>query len=344
MAKVIDVSDDNGSNYYTIPGANGDLSQEAGVLNDTIFGQTYQSQQSGVIKWSVAAGATYKGYAGYVAEIKKHGSSTSMTGEAMSLVSGKTYKITNAAKNCWNRAGTFVVYDNAVDHTADVLSIDYLWGRVTFKAAYTPTTPITVDGAYFPLTALGQGQSFNLTMNAAEIRTTTFALVQANGGYHTHDPGLRTATLDITGVYALASGFKSALASRSEWVVEVNPDGADKSSARGFFKILKYGQKGDVGALEEDTVSFTLQVPVDELLANPFSWIHASDTIMPTALQKVLTAWQNETKLDLRYLPDGTNGDKGDVIVTECSLSSGLEAMNEFKLSFTGDGVLSAHP
>jgi hypothetical protein len=346
MAKEIQVSDDNGSNWYTLPGSTGDMNQEAGQLNDTIFGQTFQSNQPGLVMWMITGQALYKGFAGYVCTIKKSGTPTTMTDEAMSLVSGKTYKITDAAKACIDLDTAVVVEDNASPvAAADILNIDYLHGRVTFAASYTPTGPITITGKYLPLSTLGTSQSFTLTQTAAEIRTTTFAIAQANNGFHTHDPGLRQANLEVQGIFDIANAYLNLLLDRETLLIEVNPDGGGKSVARGFFKAQTHGQTGDVGALEEETVQFLLQVPSNEKLKSPFSWLHASDTTLPTAIQKILDAWQNETKLKVRYLPTGevdTEGVVGDAIVTECTMTGGLEAMNEFRCSFRGDGALAA--
>ena len=135
MAKRVQISDDDGSTWYTLPGNSGELSQDAGTIDDSIFGQEFSSGQAGAINWSINANAIYKGYSGYVAKILKNGSSTSMTAEAMTLVSGKTYKITNAAKNVWDRTATWIVYGNAVAiDPSNIQSIDYLFGRVTFKS------------------------------------------------------------------------------------------------------------------------------------------------------------------------------------------------------------------
>lgn len=343
MAKIIKVSDDAGANYYTLPGGQGDIAREMNPIDDTLFGQTFKSQFPGMISWNISANAIYKGFAGYVADIKKQGTSTAMTGEAMTLVSGKRYKITATTKNIWDRTATWVVYDGVTDVTAQVETWNYLFGQIVFKSSYTVVGAVTVDGKYYPTAVLGQGQSFSLTQTAEAIQTTTFALAQANGGYHTHSPGLRTVGLEVRNIYALASGFASALQARSEWIVELNPDGADKSRARGFFQLTRHGQSGNVGALEEETVQFSLNVPYVTGLEYPFSWDHAADTTIPTGLKKCLDAWNAETGLKVRYSPDGTAGDEGNVVVTECSLTGGLEAMNDFKVGFRGNGALAAY-
>jgi len=337
MSKSVAVSDDAGSTYSTLPGNAGELNNEAGTMDDTIFGQTFQSNESGLINWGVNAQAFYKGFAGYQAKLKKQGTSTTMTTEAMTLVAGKTYKITAATKNIWDPAGVFTVFDGGVDHTADVLSINYLFGQVTFKAAYTPTGAITVTGKYFTTVALGNAQAFTLTQTAEAVDNSAFDTVQANGGYRIFTSGLRTVGLELSGFYNITAAYRAALQSRSTIIIEIDPAGTGASVARGFFKPVTDNQNGDVGALEEETISFVLQVPSTDYL--PFSWDHTSGTTLHASIKKVITAWLTQVPIMVKYLYDGTNGVSGNAIVTNMSLSSGLDKMNEFALEFQGTGV-----
>ncbi len=346
-AKTIQVSDDNGSSWSTLPGSGGGFSVESEQVNDTILGATFESNFPGILQWQVESNAIWKGFAGYLAEIRQIGSTTSMTTEAMTLVSGKTYKITNAAKNVWDRAATFNVFDNGVNHNADVENIDFLFGRVTFKSAYTVTGPVTVTGSYFPMSQLGKGNAFTLTMSAEAIKTTDFATAQANGGYHTNMPGLRTVSLELQGIFDATVNSKDDLVDRVELIVDIDPVGDGKSVARGFFRIVNTGQSGDVGALEEETLNLSLSVPVSGnfTIESVFKWLHESDSTIPAAIKKIITAWQNETTIDVRYLPTGATGASpldgiaGDAIMTDISLSGALTDMNRFEATFVGTGA-----
>lgn len=347
MVKLVQVSDDAEANWYTLPGGSGSISREAGDISDTIFGQTFSSSESGLLTASISANGLYKGFAGYVADIFGPDPTTAMTDEAMTLVSGKTYQITDAVKRLIDRGVTIIVKDNAIDETANVLDINYLYGEVTFLAAYTPNTPITITGSYFPLIALGKARNFTLTQTADAIETTDFPTAQANGGYRTWDPGLRTVALDLGGVYSLTDNLKDALLNRTELMIVVNPDGNLLSQGRGFFKVAQNNQSGDVGALEEVSDALRLQVPIEEsnpAVNTPFEWRHDGATTLAQAIQVCLEAWQSETKIDAQYLFDGVNGDKGGCIVTDVSLTSGLEAMNEFNATLMIDGALTAVP
>lgn len=345
MAKRIRVSDDAGANLYTLPGSQGEMSYEAGDIDDTIFGQEFKSMEVGIINWNVTANAYFKGFAGYVADLKKvSGASTLMTAEPMVLVSGKTYQITNAAHRILDRLTAPIVLDNAVAvNAANILNIDYLYGRVTFVASYTPTTPITMTAKWFATAIIAKGRTFTLTQTAEAVQTTVFETAQANGGHHTFSYGLKTLSLEIGGVFDATNDWQDFVKNRAEIIIEINPDGANQSICRGFFKAMTQNQSGNVGDLEEETINFTLSVPPVDNMQYPFAWAHTATTLS-MSVQKLLTAYQNNTELLCYYLPTGNlaeGGKQGQTIVTEVSLSGGLEAMNEFAVTLQGTGTIT---
>jgi hypothetical protein len=345
MSKAIKVSADGGTTWKTLPGSTGSINRTGSKLNDTIFGQDFQSQQPGIISWTIGANSFYKGFAGYVAKLKKMGSTTAFTGEAMSVVSGKTYKITNAAKNFWDRSVAATIKDDGTEvDAADIANIDYLFGQVTFVDDYTPAGAITADGSYFPTATFGWGSSIKLTQQLNALDESTFDLVQGNGGYQSYRAGLKTVSYGIDGIQDAANGLPAILEARTEYLLELNPDGNGKSVARGFFKLTEDNESGDVGAIEQESTTWDLFVPVTDLLKYPFAWQHASDTTLPAAVKIILDAWQTGSKIKVQYLEDGVNGEEGDCIVTECSLATGITNMNEFTVNLQGCGALTAAP
>src|SRR5690606_16541080 len=102
----------------------------------TIFGQAFESGETGLIGATINSNALYKGFAGYIVKMLKSGNSTSLTDEAMSLVSGKTYQVTDTAKQLLDIGVALVVEDNnVVVSSANIESIDWLFGKVTFKSS-----------------------------------------------------------------------------------------------------------------------------------------------------------------------------------------------------------------
>lgn len=343
MSKVVNVSDDSGSTWHGIPGQSAGFQADGDQITDTILGQTYESGLTGLITWSVTGDAFYKGFAGYNADLKKSGTLTATTGEAMSLVSGKTYRIDDSSKEVWDWDATLTVYDNATPvASANIESIDYLFGKVTFAAAYSVTGPVTIDVSYYPLSTFGKAQNFTLTQTANARDTSDYQTVQANSGYRVHAQGLRTVSLELGGIFNAPDDWQGELASRNAIMIEVNADGNQKSTARGWFRLTSAGQDGDAGDNEMETINFVLNV--DDQDVDPFSWDHASDTTLSQAIQIILTAFESQADIDAQYLYDGTNGYQGTVIVTEATLTSDIEDMNSFSYVLTGDGATTSVP
>lgn len=343
-AKQVSISADDVT-YYLLPGGTGEVTRDGVSVEDTIFGQTFRSGFTGPIAWGINANAIYKGYPGYGAKLFKPGTSTAMTDEATTLVSGKTYQITDTAKRAINRAIAITVEDNNVNRNAEVESFDYLFGKVTFKSSYTVVGPVTITGEYFPMsTALAKWTAFTLTMTGDAIRNSDGPTLQANGGYHTHEPGLKTVALEVPTVFAGADDWPAALDARSEYIIEVNPDGTGWSGsiARGFFRLMTQRQSGDVGALEEENLRFELNVPyygTQPLLDIPFGWAHNASSPIPIAIKTALDRWLADQLVYARYLHDGVNGWKGQGVLTSLSLAGGLETPNTFDANFQMSGA-----
>lgn len=331
--------------YYLLPGSSGELAKQAGSLDDTIFGQSFKSAQPGVIGWSITTDAVFKGYPGYVCSIKKPGTAVVMTTEACTLVSGKTFQITSAVKRIIDRTTLLNIFDNGVNQNANVLNVNYLNGKVTFKASYTVTGPVTVTGKYIPTVTLGKYTSFQLTQSSSVIKDSNIPDLQANGGFDTYRPGgLREVQLQLPSVFAAADGWDAALSARSEYILELNPDGAGSSVARGFFKLFDNKVSGNVGALQEETLQFNLAVPLPNAtnafdIETPFEWSHAVGGVIPAAVKVALDAFSAETVVYVKYLPDGVAGWKGSGVISNMSLSGGIDAVSKFAVTLQGSGA-----
>jgi hypothetical protein len=289
-----------------------------------------------------------KSIAGYNLLLKKGGTPTAMTAEATTLVSGKTYQITASAKRVISYLHTLTVLDNGVDHTADVLSVDYLSGKITWKAAYTPTGATTITGTYIPLTVIAKARSMNLTMNQGVTDTTDYATAQANGGWRTFAAALRTVSMEIGSIYDAATGWAAVLAARGIVYVEGDLDAADpgKNVFRGFFKVNNQGKNGNQGDVEAETIGLSLWVPDGTLVEQAFAWYIAVSSTLNNAIKIILTAFMAQSSIDVRYLPtgtaDGTSGNTGDAVPIELSMRNVIDGINEFSFNFRGSGAPAA--
>ena len=341
-AKIISVAPQGTTNWTIIPGSDGKLGINSDTVDDTIFGQKFKSENPNLLSWTVSTGAKVKGVVGYTAVIKKTGSPIAFTGEAMSNTSGQTYRIDNTAKNIWDITTPVVVYDNGIDATTSVSSINFLFGEVTFDSAYTVTGPVTVDGASLPNSQICSITDFSLTQQAATNDTTDFCVSQSNNGHKTYEYGLKTVSISANGFHSASNTFVTSLTSRERVVIEINPDGNGLSSCRGFFKPTSYDQSGNVGDLEKISINYMLNVPDDnQKLSFPFAWEHSSTSTLNQAIRDSLDAWENDQSVEIRYLSDGTSGHQGTALVTDVSLKSDVKDLNSFTLNFQGTGSLA---
>jgi hypothetical protein len=327
--------------FNTIPGNTADFNSDQEMLDDTIFGHSFKSMQPDITTWSVSGNAIYKGFSGYQVIIKKTGLALALTNEAMVLVSSQTYMVTDISKRIFDYITPIVIKVGGVDKTIEVLNIDYLYGKVTFKSTFVVSGAVTVTGKYVPSSQICAMNKYSLTQQADSIDETDLCIAQSNGGYRQFKPGIKTVSLELNGFFKVASGFQAALKTREKFVIDINPDGIGNSLCRGFFSLKSAKQSGKVAALEEESISLELYVPDIDLLASPFSWSHTPTSTLNTAIRSVIDAWQNETLIDVRYLHDGLVGYQGSSAITNLSLSGGLGSLNEFALSFKGSGGIT---
>ena len=337
-SKNVSVSNDDVT-YHTLPGSTADLSEEVGTADDSVFGTTFSSIQATLNTWSSSSNGYFKGFPGYRATLKRAGTPTSFSGEA-TTEQGGVYYITDRTKSIWDRTTVTVKDGGSPVNSADIDYIDYLQGGVVFVSSYSPSGDITVDGDYLPTSPICYAQTFTLTQSADTENVTDFCDAQDNGGYGVFSYNQQSVELSLDGFFNEASDFADDLASRETVIIEVNPDGNNESVARGYFMVTSRSQSGDVGSTETESVTYSLQVP--EGIVKPFSWYHASNTSLPKAVKTILDAWENREELYYRYATENaTNRRAGKVLVSDCSLSSGVEDINDFSFDFQGTGELA---
>lgn len=191
------------------------------------------------------------GVAGYGASIKKSGTSTGFTGEAMSNTAGNTFQIDTDAKRILDRSITPTFYEDAVEIDAsDVSSINYLYGKVTF--ATSKTGDVTVDANYMPMTAVAGAKEVTLNRTSQLLDDTDLS----NSGYHTKEYGLQDVAVTVGRFDDIQYAFTDILANRTACVIEIAPD--TNKSYRGWFKVESSGLTLDINALLDESIAFTL--------------------------------------------------------------------------------------
>lgn len=205
--------------------------------------------------------------AAYTTTVKRGGTSTAMSDEAMTNTTGNTYQLNNTAKRILDRTvtPTFKANGVAVD-PGDISSIDYLFGKVTFVGA--ESTPITLDtGSYIPTIAIAGAHAHNLTMTADILDRTDFDGAQSNGGFRQKLYGLRDVTVNVSRWAEADQTFFTALNAKTPVLIEIRPGGAN-DFARGWFLISTENHSGDITALEASDPIFVL----DGEAEGAFNW------------------------------------------------------------------------
>lgn len=199
--------------------------------------------------------------AGYGSHIYKEGTPTGMTGEALSLVSGKTYRITDRSKRLLDPTVAITVYDNASPVSAsNIETIDLLLGKVTFVSGYSVVGAITMDATYIPIVLVTTVRSFSFDTDAGLLENTTFVGSSDPAfGYKTRQPSIGDYSLSF-GVWDDITAEFAANVSAGDRLVFVigpgnDPANADVEHLRARVIFESFGKSAEVGGLVEDSYS-----------------------------------------------------------------------------------------
>ena len=207
------------------------------------------------------------GQAAYNTTIKISGSAVGFTGEATTDLGSNSFQITDDTKQIFDRTVTPTVYDGGVPVATTDYKIDFLFGIIDFNVA--PAGAVTIDGSYLPVSHIGGASSYTLNFNADVQDCSNFADASQNGGYRSKTITLIDASVDLTRFDDLNKQFKDYLENRESFLLEIIPGGVNgTSAARGWFTVENASSQGDVGALEEEDLSFHLDGDANAV----FSW------------------------------------------------------------------------
>lgn len=340
-AKLVQVREVGGTTWYTLPGNSADLNITKNTVDDSVFGTVFVSNFPTLKEWTASSNALFKGFAGYKASIKRAGSATVVTDGALDNEINGGYYTSNRAQSLWDNTAPVTVYDNAVEVTdADIEYIDYLQGGVVFASGYSVTGPVTADFSYRATSPQCYATSFDLGQTLGAENITDFCEANSNNGWAVYAPQQLEVDLSLDGFYNDSSDFFTDISNDDSIVIELDLAGDGSVLARGFFRATDLSESGDVGSTESTSVSYTLAVP--EGVAIPFSYYVGSTSTLPQAVQTCLTAWEDRSKVEFRYKPDGTTTtSEGEAWVSDASLSNSVDDMNTFSFSFQGTGELT---
>lgn len=197
--------------------------------------------------------------AGFNCTVKLTGTSTSMTTEACTSISSTVFQVTNTAKRILDPDTALTVYDNGSPVADGDVTIDYLFGKITFGSP--PTAPVTITANYLPTHAVAEGRSFSIQQTRDELESTAFNTT----GVKSFILGLKQASGSIEGLDMLDTDIDAGAGSvvpatlhsaGTVKVLEVYLGGGTLGTWRGFVLLSGLQNDSSVGELAKGTITW----------------------------------------------------------------------------------------
>lgn len=208
--------------------------------------------------------------AGSNMRIKIAGNSLSATSEAMEVVSGKRYKLTDRSKVIWDREVVPTFYDDGTPViVTNILSILYLTGQVIFVSTYTPTGVITADFSYKPSSIITWLKDAELN-ESVDLEDKTNFCTTYEDIINTLTPSRRKLTNlamaegSLNGFYDNIDNLFDVLKSGENLIIEFQPDKDDDTDIVYVESKLSDGNKAfNIEEVNTASVNFQSTYPVE---------------------------------------------------------------------------------
>lgn len=205
--------------------------------------------------------------AGYSCLVRRSGTSTNITTEPLSILSGGSsliFRIAAAAKRVIDPEVDFHFENGGatIAYTA-ISAIDYMNGEVTFKAAQADgsVTSLSFSGNYLPLTTAAEivteARSFSLSDSVDLLPTDVFT-GSVEDLYRRRLPGLRDFTLEVESIATPAdlAELDTALQEGTRLVTEVYFGSDAAPRFRGLCLVENVDRSGAVDGLNVTNLTF----------------------------------------------------------------------------------------
>lgn len=199
--------------------------------------------------------------ASYNTTIKVGGTPTTITDEAMSVVTGNQYKIDATTKQILDRDTSVTVKAGGTTVGSSNYTIDYLFGIVNFTSSQTGN--VTISGKFIPTTAIGGASQYGLNISSDILDKTDFE----TSGFRSKDYGVSDVSVTLERFDDLAKTYKNKILNRKSVLIEITPGGGSEK-IRGWYIPENANNTGDVSALETESLTFNL----DGNVKSSFSW------------------------------------------------------------------------
>lgn len=325
VVKVGELGETN--KWYTLPASSTSLSQEKGVVNDSVFDSFFNSNQTTVKSWTTSInGFTNKGVAGYHATIKRVGGEVNVEGVVLSYKDAWV----DEERRVW-KVGSVTVYNDGVDVTNSV-TIDHLQGRV-FSSS--PLSNVTADFTFYTMMRVCDASSLSLSLSLGVQNVSTFCELADDNGWATFSPEMKSVEMSLEGwEFSEHSWVWDGFTSGEEVIIEVDINGRG-DGARGYFTVVSKNLSGDLGSRDVKRSSFVLSNKKG--LEYPFSWYAHT---MPKAVQVAIEGWMHRKLVGVAYKgADSTLWHGGRAYVEDMQFDVDVQGVATVSMSFQGDGI-----
>lgn len=223
--------------------------------------------------------------AGFKCTIRRSGSTTATTAEAMTAgsealsfqITSNSKRVIDPAVNLHFRdgAGTTIAYTN-------IATLNFVFGTVIFTASAASHASITFNGSYLPLmdgtgAVVPDGVSFSQTISADLLDTTVFG-----DSVRRRIKGLEDVdiSLDLISTPSAASQLQNYMENGTSVVLDIDYDGSTASAINSFRahgKIESIETSGSVDGLIEMSISFKASATLNSLSGKSAGWAYGAN-------------------------------------------------------------------
>lgn len=200
--------------------------------------------------------------AGYACLVRKSGTSTAITAESCASISvGSTaFQVTDSTKRVIDPRADFNFKDGSTTIAySNILSLDFLNGRVSFSAAVAGA--LTFNGSFLPITTSSdiilETKSFSLGQSV-DLQDATVLTGSTTNYAHVRVPTLKDVTLSVDSLSTatLLGSLSSAMFNGQPVITEVFFGDQNTPRFRGFMQIDSISNAEAVDGLMDTTVDF----------------------------------------------------------------------------------------
>jgi hypothetical protein len=194
------------------------------------------------------------GIAAYKTKLSLGGEPTPFTNEPLQILGRRIFRISDPLKRVLSANHPIVlIFEEDETIFVPIKEINYLEGIIfTENEGWSD---LRISAHYIPLQFIGGSKEYSLEMAGDILDNTAFN--SSNEGFRTKVNGLHDIKLTIGNFNDFSNVFINSKLDKSKVFISINP-GESELFIKGWFEIETDSLSGDVGSLEEESLSLVL--------------------------------------------------------------------------------------